>query len=97
MRTGEKDATYQRIRKEVNSGQRPSKKIPVSYKRVWDELCVIEDILHKGEKMILPNANTEEGGISIQTRALDIAHEGHIGMGETKQFLRSKVWFPGMD
>ena len=74
----------------MTSGQQPSKKIPVAYKRVWDELCVIDDILHKGDKMVLPNANTEEGGISIRARALDIAHEGHIGIGETKQFLRAR-------
>ena len=94
---GEKDATYQRIQKEVNAGYGPTKKIPMAYKRVWNELCVIEGILHKGDKIVLPNSRTEEGHGSIRERALDIAHEGHIGMSETKQFLRSKVWFPGMD
>ena len=96
-KAGEKDATYQRIQREVNMGQGPSKKIPVAYKRVWEELCVIDGILHKGDKIVLPNGHTQEGGIGIRVRALDIAHEGHIGMTETKQYLRSKVWFPGMD
>ena len=44
---GKKDATYQRIQKELNAGYGPTKKIPVAYKRVWNELCVIDGILHK--------------------------------------------------
>ena len=93
-----KDATYQRIQEEVKGGFGPTKKIPVAYRRVWSELCVIDGILHKGDKMVLPNSQVDEGGGgSIRDRALDIAHEGHIGASETKQFLRAKVWFPGMD
>lgn len=30
-------------------------------------------------------------------RAIYVAHEGHHGMAKTKSFLRSKVWFPGID
>ncbi|KAJ8385135.1 hypothetical protein AAFF_G00192760 [Aldrovandia affinis] len=33
----------------------------------------------------------------LQARALSLAHEGHLGIVGTKQHLRSKVWWPGMD
>ena len=94
---GRKDATYTRIMKEVSAGNPPSQKIPLCYKRVWDELSVIEGILHRGDRMVLPNGKPGVSSVSIRDIALDIAHEGHIGMTETKQFLRTKMWFPGMD
>lgn len=35
--------------------------------------------------------------IEFRERILDLAHEGHQGIVKTKQNLRSKVWWPGMD
>ena len=46
-------------------------------------------ILLKGGKIVLPKV--------LQDRAISIAHEGHQGMSRTKSFLRSKVWFPGIN
>ena len=34
---------------------------------------------------------------SLCSRTLDIAHQGHQGIVKTKQLLRSKVWWPGID
>ena len=31
------------------------------------------------------------------SRSFDICHEGHLGIIKTKQLLRLKVWFPGID
>ena len=94
---GTKDATYTHIMKEVSAGNQPSSKVPLGYKRVWDELSIIDGILHRGNKIVLPNGKPGVSSIGIRDMALDIAHEGHIGMSETKQFLRTKLWFPGMD
>ncbi len=33
----------------------------------------------------------------LRGRALQLAHEGHLGVIGTKQHLRTKVWWPGMD
>ena len=34
---------------------------------------------------------------ALRSRTLDIAHQGHQGIVKTKQLLRSKVWWPGID
>ena len=34
---------------------------------------------------------------SLQERVISICHEGHLGIVKTKQLLRSKVWFSGID
>ena len=40
-------------------------------------------------KIVLPS--------KLRRRAINIAHEGHQGIVKTKQLLREKVWFPGID
>ena len=93
---GLQDATYLTVMREVKAGLNASAKVPVGYKRVWKELSVIDNLLHKGSKLVLPHAISPGGG-SIRTRALDIAHEGHPGIEAMKQLLRARLWFPGMD
>ena len=34
---------------------------------------------------------------SLQQKAVDIAHEAHLGMEKTKSLLREKIWFPQID
>ena len=34
---------------------------------------------------------------ALQTRAIDLVHEGHQGLVKSKQLIRTKVWFPGID
>lgn len=48
-----------------------------------------EGLLLRGTRLVLP--------VSLQERAVQLAHRGHQGIVKTKQLLREKVWFPGMD
>lgn len=96
-RTASKDSTYQTIMKEITAGRNPSAKIPLEYKRTWEQLSVIDGLLHKGSKLVLPNGELYPGTDSIRQRAVHIAHEGHPGIAATKQHLRGRLWFPGMD
>ena len=61
------------------------------FRRVKDELTICDnsDIILRGFCIVLPAA--------LQQQALRIAHEGHQGLVKTKQLLREKVWFPGID
>lgn len=34
---------------------------------------------------------------TLRKRAIQVSHEGHQEMAKTKAYLRSKVWFQGMD
>ena len=51
--------------------------------------CVIGYIVLRGNRIILPE--------KLRAKALSLAHEGHLGIVGTKQRLRTKVWWPGMD
>lgn len=55
-----------------------------------DELTVHSDnVLLRNDRIVLPQ--------TLRKRAVQVSHEGHQGMAKTKAYLRSKVWFPGMD
>ena len=58
--------------------------------KVRDELARTQDgIILRGNKIVVP--------ASLQQQAIRLAHTGHQGLVKTKQLLRTKVWFPGMD
>jgi hypothetical protein len=54
------------------------------------ELSVNEDgVILRGHRILIPE--------SLQQKVLNIAHEGHQGIRRTKELLRTKVWFVGID
>lgn len=57
---------------------------------VRDELTVHSDnVLLRDTRIVLP--------VTLRDRAISVAHEGHQGIAKTKSFIRSKVWFLGID
>ena len=64
-------------------------KCPPAYKAVRYELSVLGKLILRGTRIVVPE--------KLRNQILDLAHEGHQGVVKTKQRLRSKVWWPGMD
>ena len=58
---------------------------------ISSELCISSEdtLILRGSRLVIPS--------SLQDRVLAIAHEGHQGVVRTKQLLREKVWFTGID
>jgi hypothetical protein len=60
------------------------------YKRVFDELCVSPDgLVMRGDRIVIPQGMREH--------VVALAHVGHQGVVKTKAYIRSRVWFPGID
>ena len=59
------------------------------YAVIANELCKIGYLVLRGTRIVLPQA--------LPTRALALAHEGHLGIVGTKHHLRTKVWWAGVD
>ncbi|XP_028402116.1 uncharacterized protein K02A2.6-like [Dendronephthya gigantea] len=60
------------------------------YKQVKDELTVTtKGVVLRGSRIVIPE--------SLQQRAIDIAHETHLGITKTKSLIREKIWFPNID
>ena len=62
---------------------------PAVYKAIKDELCVVGELLLRGSRIVVPN--------SYRSKIISLAHQGHLGMVGTKQNLRTKVYWPGME
>ena len=60
-----------------------------AYAPAAGELCVIGQLVLRGTRIVLPS--------KLRPQAIALAHEGHLGIVGTKQNLRSKVWWPGID
>ena len=72
----------------VKSGNWEQCTIP-SYAHVKDELCTYGEFLLHGTRIVVPKV--------LQDKVVRLTHEGHQGVVKTKYWLRSKVWWPGMD
>ena len=85
------DAVIVEVMRLLRAGERPplNDKRFTPFRPVWSELSIGMDILLRGERVVLPQTLVQE--------ALAIAHQGHMGIGKTKRYLRSCLWFPGMD
>ena len=80
------DEEMKKLRRAVQSGRYEECK---AYAPVAGELCVFGQLVLRGTRIIIPE--------KLKQRVLALAHEGHLGMVGTKQNLRSKIWWPGMD
>ena len=87
-RESERDHTLEMLRDSVKTGDWNSPELK-SYLPVKNELCVVGKLILRGSRIVLPR--------TLWKQALEIAHEGHIGIVSMKQHLRTKVWWPGID
>jgi hypothetical protein len=60
-----------------------------SYAPMSGELCTIGQLVLRGTRIVMPT--------KLRPCTIACAHEGHLGIVGTKNNLRSKVWWPGMD
>ena len=59
------------------------------YTCVFDELSVVDGLVLRGERIVVTRL--------LRETMVRIGHEGHQGIGRTKQLLRAHVWFPIVD
>ena len=62
---------------------------PPAYKYQQQQLTHKNSLLLRDNQIVIPN--------TLRTQVLKLAHIGHLGINKTKNLMRSKVWWPGMD
>ena len=83
-----RDPVMIKLRECINSNKWSEQGI-TGYKQVKSELMCKNGIVLRSQRMVLPPV--------LRERALKLAHSTHMGMTRTKQFIRSKLWWPGLD
>lgn len=64
-------------------------KLPLEFRVVANELCEVENVLLRADRIVIPR--------QLREKVLETAHEGHPGITMMKNHLRSNVWWPKMD
>lgn len=82
----EKDEELEGVRRGIKSGSW-SEELR-RYESQSKSLSTLDPLVFKNELIILPRC--------LRRRALETAHEGHIGCGATKRILREFFWWPNM-
>ena len=59
------------------------------YKPVRDEFYLLGNTVLRGTRLVVP--------LKLRQCVLELGHEGHLGIVQMKQRLRTKVWWPGID
>jgi len=59
------------------------------FEQVKEQLKCTATVLLKSDRLVVP--------ATLKELIVDIAHEGHLGIVETKALLREKVWLPCME
>ena len=93
IRTATKeDEDFQRLIQYIHKGKEQHLKSDPQLKpfsKIFHELSVVDDVVMRVTQIVIPP--------KLQDRVIEICHEGHLGIVKSKQFLRSKVWFPNID
>ena len=91
-----KDSELQTVVKCVKSGiwnKSYENKTVDTFSRMKNELTVVTvqhgEILLHDNRLVIPK--------DLQSRVIALAHQSHLGIVKTKQLLREKVYFPGID
>lgn len=82
------DAEMQAVVKAVETGQWNVPDVQ-KYKKLKEELSVFNGLVLRRNRIVIP--------FTLRSKAVDLAHGGHQGIVKTKQLIRDKVWFPGID
>ena len=78
----------QRVMEAVKTGRWLEPEV-ASFAKIAAEISVTDGVILRGHRIVIPE--------SLQKRVIKIAHQAHQGIVKTKQCLREKVWFPGID
>ena len=84
----EMDHHLQKVMRAVQSGKWNDPDI-AEFSQFKDEISVHGGLVLRGHRLIIP--------ATLQKKVVHIAHQSHQGIVKTKQHIREKVWFPGID
>ena len=86
-RASVQDSELSQVHSAIQSGNLED--LPAPFKMVRTELTNVGFVILRGTRIIPPQ--------SLRGDIINLAHEGHQGIVKTKERLRSKVWWPGID
>ena len=91
------DPVYQKLVMAIRQGRKDQDRDLRLYHHVWGELSLIDGLVCRGERIIIPAADLVRGGGNIRDWVVDLGHDGCPGITVAKRLITTRLWFPGMD
>ena len=82
------DQVLAKVVQDVHKGVLRDKLNKTTYKQVFKELSVVDNMLLLGDRIVIPE--------KLRPDILALAHEGHPGRVSMLQQIREDMWWPGM-
>ena len=90
------DKVYQKLKATEKEGK-PKDRDLVPYMAVWKELTVIEELVCRRERIVIPEGQCTKNNVALRNWVMDLGHSAHQGVDATKRQLRVRLWFPCID
>ena len=74
-----RDEVYQRLMVAVKQGRKPKDQDMVPYMAVWEELGVVEELLCRGERIVILEGRYEKYDVELRDWVVDIGRSAHQG------------------
>ena len=91
------DRVYRDLKESIRSGIKSKDPRLGPYMPVWSELAVIQGLVARGERIVIPEVRLAGEQTSLREWVMNLGHSPHQGIDATKRLLRHRLWFPGMD
>ena len=75
----ERDEVYQRLKETVKKGRKPKDRDMVPYMAVWEELGVVEELLCRGERIVIPEGRHKKYDVELRDWVVNLGHSAHQG------------------
>ena len=79
----EHDQNYQMLKKALNLGKKPTDRDLVPYMAVWEELAVIEELVFRGERLVIPEGRCTKHDVALRDWVVDLGHSTYQGVDAT--------------
>ena len=87
----ERDKVYQKLKAAVKEGKKPKDRDLVPYMAVWEELGVIEELVCRGQRIVIPEGRRATNDMELRDWVVDLGHSAHQGVDTTKRQLRVRL------
>ena len=84
-----RDVTIQKLVKCIREDRWSGVESVARYSKVKLELSYKNGVIMRVHRIVLPE--------KLRNRAIMLAHASHLGMTRTKQYVRAKLWWSGLD
>ena len=71
------DPVYQGLMEAVKKGRKPKDRSMTPYMSVWTELGVLEGLLCRGEKIVIPEGRHKDNDVELRDWVVDLRRSAH--------------------